>query len=94
MADLAALKAQAAALQEQIRAAEATVKQRRDADLKTVHDAVAAHGFTRNDVFPIPPLPAKYRDPTTGATWSGRGYRPKWLESKVKIGVPIETFAI
>lgn len=24
-------------------------------------------------------VPAKYRDANTGATWSGRGFRPKWL---------------
>ncbi|SAK48077.1 histone family protein nucleoid-structuring protein H-NS [Caballeronia pedi] len=26
-------------------------------------------------------LPAKYRDPKSGATWSGRGPAPRWLES-------------
>ncbi|AOY97453.1 DNA-binding protein (plasmid) [Cupriavidus sp. USMAA2-4] len=25
------------------------------------------------------PAPAKYRDPKTGATWSGRGRAPAWL---------------
>lgn len=24
----------------------------------------------------------KYRDPSTGATWSGRGRSPRWLEGK------------
>jgi DNA-binding protein H-NS len=28
------------------------------------------------------PLPAKYRDPKTGATWSGRGRSPSWLAGK------------
>ena len=27
-------------------------------------------------------LPAKYRDPETGKTWSGKGPTPKWLEGK------------
>jgi DNA-binding protein H-NS len=27
-------------------------------------------------------VPAKYRDPKTGATWSGRGARAKWLVGK------------
>lgn len=27
------------------------------------------------------PLPAKYRDPKSGATWSGRGRAPVWLAS-------------
>jgi DNA-binding protein H-NS len=25
---------------------------------------------------------AKYRDPLTGASWSGRGRAPKWIEGK------------
>ncbi len=29
-------------------------------------------------------VPVKYRDPVTGATWSGRGRPPKWLDGKVK----------
>ncbi|MEX3956094.1 H-NS family nucleoid-associated regulatory protein [Trinickia sp. EG282A] len=28
------------------------------------------------------PLPAKYRDPKTGATWSGRGRVPGWMQGK------------
>jgi DNA-binding protein H-NS len=28
------------------------------------------------------PLPAKYRDPKSGSTWSGRGRKPKWMVGK------------
>ncbi|WP_196788193.1 H-NS histone family protein [Burkholderia cepacia] len=28
---------------------------------------------------------AKYMDPITGSTWSGRGRRPKWLKGKEDI---------
>lgn len=28
------------------------------------------------------PQPAKYRDPESGATWSGRGREPRWLAGK------------
>jgi len=28
------------------------------------------------------PLPPRYRDPKTGATWSGRGKPPKWIAGK------------
>ncbi|CAM2196611.1 DNA-binding protein H-NS [Paraburkholderia kururiensis] len=28
------------------------------------------------------PLPAKYRNPKTGETWSGRGRAPAWLVGK------------
>ncbi|RQS44322.1 H-NS family nucleoid-associated regulatory protein [Burkholderia sp. Bp8986] len=27
------------------------------------------------------PVPPKYRDPKTGATWSGRGKAPRWIAS-------------
>ncbi|WP_420536683.1 H-NS family nucleoid-associated regulatory protein [Escherichia fergusonii] len=27
-------------------------------------------------------MPAKYRDPKTGTTWSGRGRMPAWLVGK------------
>jgi DNA-binding protein H-NS len=30
------------------------------------------------------PLPAKYRNPKTGETWSGRGRAPAWLAGKNK----------
>jgi DNA-binding protein H-NS len=30
------------------------------------------------------PVPTKYRDDTTGQTWTGRGRAPKWLEGKDK----------
>jgi DNA-binding protein H-NS len=28
------------------------------------------------------PLPAKYRDPDSDATWSGRGKPPRWIDGK------------
>ncbi|MCA8205166.1 H-NS histone family protein [Burkholderia sp. AU33545] len=28
---------------------------------------------------------AKYRDPETGATWSGRGRRPAWIAGKDRV---------
>lgn len=30
------------------------------------------------------PVPMKYRDDVTGASWTGRGRAPKWLEGKDK----------
>ena len=35
------------------------------------------------------PVAPKYRDPSTGATWTGRGKAPKWIEGKDR-----EQFAI
>lgn len=36
------------------------------------------------------PVPPKYRNPETGATWSGRGRVPKWLEGKDRTQFGIE----
>ena len=36
----------------------------------------------------------KYRDPQSGATWSGRGLTPKWLAEKEKAGQKREEFLI
>lgn len=54
--------------------------------LATVHQLIAEFGFTAQQVFPWKPQPkkvaAKYRDPDTGATWSGRGKPPQWIAGK------------
>jgi ribosomal protein S25 len=34
----------------------------------------------------------KYRDPATGATWTGRGKRPRWLEVALEDGRKLEEF--
>ncbi|MBO1859091.1 H-NS histone family protein [Burkholderia cenocepacia] len=45
--------------------------------------AVAAH--------PRAPIAPKYRDPKTGATWSGRGKAPQWIaKAKNRDRFPIE----
>lgn len=36
----------------------------------------------------------KYRDASTGATWTGRGKQPKWLASALKSGKKLEEFKI
>ncbi len=36
----------------------------------------------------------KYKDPHSGATWSGRGLTPKWLVEKEKAGAKREEFLI
>jgi len=41
--------------------------------------AVAAAPAKRAGNYPRGPQPAKYRDPKSGATWSGRGRAPAWL---------------
>ncbi|MDN7559097.1 H-NS histone family protein [Burkholderia orbicola] len=49
---------------------------------------VAEYGITEKDIFGrhraskknAAPVEAKYRDPKTGATWSGRGRAPAWIK--------------
>ncbi|RQR56387.1 H-NS histone family protein [Burkholderia sp. Bp9140] len=51
---------------------------------------VAEYGITEKDIFgrrhiqgakkETAPIEAKYRDPKTGATWSGRGRAPAWIK--------------
>ena len=36
----------------------------------------------------------KYRDPITGATWTGRGKRPKWLQEMLDNGGKLENFLL
>jgi DNA-binding protein H-NS len=37
---------------------------------------------------------AKYRDPATGETWSGRGRIAGWLKRKQDAGEDIETYRV
>jgi DNA-binding protein H-NS len=53
---------------------------------------IAEHGLTSADLFSTgkvrsagkekAKVPAKYRDPLSGLTWSGRGIEPRWLKGK------------
>lgn len=59
--------------------------------LATVRTLIAEFGLTQADIFPAgrakSPLKGgtvapKYRDPQTGATWTGRGKPPLWIADK------------
>ena len=41
---------------------------------------------------PANEVKAKYRDPVTGATWSGRGRMASWLKKKQDAGEDIEKY--
>ena len=97
MATLKEIDAQLAALQAQR-------EEIRKSELKTavdkVRSLVAEYGLTESDVFPpargtrsVPTagtkVAPKYRDPATGATWTGRGKAPKWIDGQER-----EKFAI
>ncbi|SRR5690554_5533411 len=40
------------------------------------------------------PVPPKYRNPETGATWSGRGKPPRWVSDAEKSGTSRDSFLI
>jgi DNA-binding protein H-NS len=37
---------------------------------------------------------AKYRNPATGDSWSGRGLQPKWLKAALAAGRKVTDFAV
>jgi DNA-binding protein H-NS len=54
------------------------------AALASVQQLVKEFGFTAQQVFPWKPdgkksAPAKYHDPESGKTWTGRGKPPNWI---------------
>lgn len=69
------------------------------ADINTVKVLVAKHGLKWSDIKPAAApknstgstVAPKYRDPETGATWSGRGRSPLWLRDKNKEDFLIQT---
>lgn len=87
----------------QLAALQAQREEVRKNELKNVVDQVrslvAEYGLSELDVFPPArggrsaatgsKVAPKYRDPATGATWTGRGKAPKWIEGQAR-----EKFAI
>ncbi|MDF0506486.1 H-NS histone family protein [Burkholderia cenocepacia] len=79
------LKAQADALAQQ--AEEARLAEL-DAIITSIREQVAEYDITPEQIFgrrravaasPRAPIAPKYRDPKSGATWSGRGKAPQWI---------------
>jgi DNA-binding protein H-NS len=104
MSNLADLIAQKAALEEQIAEARREARAGAIAQIKSL---MAEHGLSAADLVgkaqvAAPPkrarkggkVPAKYRDPASGATWSGRGLHPKWLKAALADGRKLSDFAI
>ena len=59
--------------------------------LVTVRQLVDQFNLSSSDVFPVGKsksvkssgkVAAKFLDPVTGATWTGRGKAPKWIDGK------------
>jgi DNA-binding protein H-NS len=82
-------------LQEQIRAlqvqADSVRKQEVTAVVSDIRSKMQQYGLTVNDISPRGPkagqtVAPKYRDPATGATWTGRGKPPRWLATELVKG--------
>ena len=54
----------------------------------------AAKGARRASAKPKSAVAPKYRDPETGATWTGRGRPPVWLAARLAAGRAKEEFLI
>lgn len=102
MPTLQELLAQKAALDKQI--AETQRQERSDAIAK-VKSLMAEYGLSAADiagkVAPAPKAPSagkkvapKYRNPSTGETWTGRGLQPNWLKSALATGKKLSDFAL
>ncbi|CAG9219815.1 MULTISPECIES: H-NS histone family protein [Burkholderia] len=85
MATYLELKAQAEALAQQ--AEEARLAELHSV-ITTIREQIAEYGITPDQLFgrrraaapsARAPIAPKYRDPKTGATWSGRGKAPHWI---------------
>ena len=75
--------------------AEAMRKHELAAVINQIKGEISAYGLTPKDLgFSMPAtikgrkVPAKYKDPVSGKTWSGRGRTPLWVKA------PIETYTI
>ena len=86
MSTLHELKAQKAEIEEKIKAALAF---ERPAAVDRVKALVHEFALTEAEVFgraaakrEHKPVPAKYRNPESGVTWSGRGKPPTWIAGK------------
>lgn len=105
MANLADLIAQKVALEKQIAEARRAARSGAIAQIKSL---MAEHGLTLADLGGKAPqptshtsksrkgrkVPAKYRDPATGTSWSGRGLQPKWLKAALADGRKLSDFAV
>ncbi|WP_199031311.1 H-NS family nucleoid-associated regulatory protein [Ralstonia sp. ASV6] len=83
MATYKQLLEQKAKLESQLEAAR---DHHRQEGLEKIHALMEEYDLSAEDILgkrraarKTGPVPAKYRDPKTGATWSGRGRAPAWI---------------
>jgi len=56
-------------------------------------DGAPASGASRKGR-PLGKVAPKYRDAASGATWSGRGLKPRWLNAALAAGHTLDDFKI
>jgi DNA-binding protein H-NS len=91
MSSLKELLAEKAALEIKIAQTRQLEIKQAISEIKTL---IETYQLTRADIFPderprgavrkTEKVAAKYKDPVSGKTWSGRGITPKWLQGKNK----------
>jgi DNA-binding protein H-NS len=102
VATLKELLAQKAALEQAI---EQTKKQERGDAVVKVRAMMAEYGLTVADLGGkaapkaksgggTGKVPAKYRNASTGDSWSGRGLQPRWLKAALASGKKLTDFVI
>ncbi|WP_350029314.1 MULTISPECIES: H-NS histone family protein [unclassified Caballeronia] len=83
--EITRLVAQQQALERQLNEAK---EQETQLVLKEIVQKMRQYGISLNELFgpksgaQRADAPAKYRDPVSGATWSGRGRAPQWIAGK------------
>jgi DNA-binding protein H-NS len=105
LATLKELLAQKAALDDQIEQAK---NQDRTEAIAKIRALMDDYGLTLADLGgrsavknasaparkPLGKVAAKYRNASTGETWSGRGLQPNWLKAAIAGGKSISDFAV
>ena len=99
MATLKELLAQREAIEQQI---EQTKKSERGAAVNKVRAMMAEYGLTVADLGGKSAgksksggkVPAKYRNASTGESWSGHGLQPRWLKAALASGKKLSDFVI
>jgi DNA-binding protein H-NS len=101
MPNLTELLAQKAALEKQINDAQ---REERAAAITQVKALMAQYGLSLADLGTRggaaarrtggTKVAAKFRNPATGDTWSGRGLQPNWLKAALAEGRKLSDFAV
>jgi DNA-binding protein H-NS len=77
-------------------------REERAAAISTIKNILEQHGLTPEDLGlkatrsakKGSSVAAKYKNPETGATWSGRGLKPRWLDAALQGGRQLADFAL